>query len=258
MKSAAVAISILLCFVPPSASAQWSGSKELKEILLRMQDMESCEVPLEARVILDFRSPEEQFKTEGYLLRQPGPRGRWYLELDEGRFRAIVDDFANVSFWLPPGEATAKQGDLGVRVGRSDLILADLGRFVPDQFKEPRILDENLDEIQVGVYPILERPYIYRVYTIDKKRNIAVKIQYFAGQLNNLVKVRLDSGHVLVYGKWLPGTISIKDFSQASETTLTLAWSVEEDLAEREIFQPQSLARPSPLRSKPAGEEAAQ
>jgi len=222
-----------------------------------MQDMESCEVPLKARVVLDFRSPKEKFRGEGFLLRQPGPRGRWYLELDDLGFRAIVDDFAKSSFWLAAGKATPERGDLSVRVGRSDLILADLGRFVPDQFKEPRILDENLDEIQVGVYPILEGPYVYRVYTIDKKRNVAVKIQYFAGQLNNLAKVRLDSGHVRVYGKWLPGTISVEDFSQASQTTLTLVWGVEEGL-EREIFEPQSLARPSPLRAKPTGEKAAQ
>ncbi len=246
MRKLVSVLTAIVCLGSPASALPWSGTKEMNRFLAQLQDMQTPPTPLKAEIALKYTGAEKSFTDRAVLILLPGKDAKWYLELDRTGFRAIVDGSKRTSFSRLSAGSKVEKGDLGGRIGGTDLIFADLARFVVTDYREPRILDENTDEIQIGLYTLPGAPYLYRVYTIDKDLKVNVKVQYFAGRLNNLAKVRQDSDHVKLYGKWLPRRITFKDLANASETTLSLKWSPISKLDES-LFEPASLGSKSPI-----------
>ena len=73
-----------------------------------------------------------------------------------------------------------------------------------------------------------------------------MKVQFYAKALNNLVKLRTDSDHVLVGKKWFPGTIEVQNFVDNSKATLTIHWS-QAASAPPELFAPESFGGAAPV-----------
>jgi hypothetical protein len=122
----------------------------------------------------------------------------------------------------------------------------DLSRFIADDFKLWQIADESTDTVLAGGHPQVESAYVYRAYTFDKTRTIPLKVQFYAKTLSNLVKLRLDSDHVLIGKKWFPGTIEVQNFPESSKVKLTIRWS-QAATAPPELLAPESFAASSPV-----------
>jgi hypothetical protein len=87
---------------------------------------------------------------------------------------------------------------------------------------------------------------VYRAYTLDKSRTIPLKVQFYAKTLNNMVKLRTDSNHVLIGKKWFPGTIEVQNFPESTKATLTVRWS-QAASAPPELLAPESFPGSSPV-----------
>ena len=122
----------------------------------------------------------------------------------------------------------------------------DLSRFTVDDFKTWQITDEAVDHILVGMYPAVESAYVYRAYTFDKEKTIFTKVQFYAKALNNLVKLRLDSDHVLIGKKWWPTTIEIQNYPDGVTTKMKVRWTPNAS-GPPELLAPASFAAAPPL-----------
>ena len=94
--------------------------------------------------------------------------------------------------------------------------------------------------VLAGGHPQVESAYVYRAYTFDKVKTLPMKVQFYAKTLNNLVKLRTDSEHVLVGKKWFPGRVEIQNFPENSKVVLTIKWS-QAASAPPELFAPESF-----------------
>lgn len=241
--AAAMALGALLVLAIAGRAAA-TDSSGLRLLMLGAQDMNTPQSVLRADVALEVETPERTHRTDAIALFVPGKEARWYLQLREPALRALVlgaerkvmEHAGGISRTIPFGAAIDALG----------VAYEDLSRFVADDFKTPQITDESAATILVGMHPNVESAYVYRAYTFDKEKTVPLKVQFYARALNNLVKLRVDSDHVLVGKKWFPGTITIQNFPENSTTRLRLRWS-QHASAPPELLAPASFPGAAPL-----------
>src|SRR5215470_5384394 len=115
-----------------------------------------------------------------------------YVEVKDG-LRALVR----------PGEIVVAGGAHGVaagaeRVAGSDLQLEDLVVFRPAALAFPQISDEETTSTVVTSAPAGPSNYTLLVLTVDRDKHAVVKTQYYAKTINELAKLRRDTGLVQV------------------------------------------------------------
>ncbi len=227
-----------------TATAQAIDSESLRLLLLGAQDMSTPQTLLRADIAIALETHKGPRTTEGIAILAPGKEARWYLQLKEPTLAALVRGSERKVMQRTDG--SLKTLSIGEPIDDLGISYEDLSRFIVDDFKLWQIADDNTDVVLAGGHPAVESAYVYRAYTFDKTKTLPMKVQFYAKTLNNLVKLRTDSDHVLIGKKWFPGTIEIQNFPENSKVKLTLKWSQAPNTPP-ELLAPESFANASPL-----------
>ena len=169
------------------------------------------------------------------------PAGDLYLEVGSPGARALLP---------PTGAALLAAGGspvpfpLDAALVGSEFSREDLQPFDAGRFGSPTIVDRGEDDTTVSLDP-RDSQYSLEVITFDRERRVPLKVMSYKDTLSNLLKMRRESGHVSVGGRWLPTEITIENFPLKSTSTMTLTWTAVDDQAPR--FDPKAFASAPPL-----------
>ena len=109
-----------------------------------------------------------------------------------------------------------------------------------DDYQTAFISDDNRLEKTVTVYAKEEVPYILFVITFDKEKLVPLISKYYQGEMNNLVRIRKDSDHVMVGSRPRPQKIVITDYTERTESTFLISWKTLES-APADLFNETSF-----------------
>ena len=166
-----------------------------------------------------------------------------YIELRQEGTKALITGSGEQAYVLKRGASKAEPFAADATFADSDFTREDLEPFHMARYKDGRISDETGAEITVTLFPGTSE-YSLVVVTFDREKKVPVKVLYYKDTLSNLVKMRQDSGHVLVGRKWMPTTVTMETFKLRTQTTFTLKWS-QEPTFPPELFDQVFLPRPS-------------
>lgn len=237
-------LGVIAAILLAATNAEATGGDALRLLLLGAQDMNTPQTMLRADIVLALETHKGPRTTQAIAFFAPGKEARWYLQLKEPALTALVTGTERKVMQKSGG--TIKTVAIGDPIADLGVAYEDLSRFIVDDFKLWQIADENTDVVLCGGHPQVESAYVYRAYTIDKTRTIPLKVQFYAKTLNNLVKLRTDSDHVLIGKKWFPGTIEIQNFPESTKATLSIRWSQAPN-APPELLAPESFAGTEPV-----------
>lgn len=238
-------VALATCLVAlTTASARATDSESLRLILLGAQDNNTPQTTMRADIAIALETYKGPHTTRAIAFFAPGKDARWYLQLEEPALQALVLGADHKVMQRSGG--SIKTTSLGEPIDDLGIAYEDLSRFVADDLKLWQIADESTDVVLAGGHPQVESAYVYRAYTFDKNRSLPVKVQFYAKTLNNLVKLRTDSDHVLIGKKWFPGTITIENFVDNSKATLTIHWS-QAATVPPELLAPESFGGAPPV-----------
>jgi Outer membrane lipoprotein-sorting protein len=227
-------------------SARATDSNALRLLMLSAQDMNTPQTLLRADIAIEIEGPQGKKTTDAVALFAPGKEARWYLQLREPALRALV--LGNERKVMQKTGTTTETVPIGAPIDGLGIAYEDLSRFIVDDFKTWQITDEAADHVLVGMYPnpTVDSAYVYRVYSFDKEKTVPTKAQFYAKSLNNLVKLRLDSEHILIGKKWVPTEIQLQNYTDNTTTTLHVRWTPNAT-APPELFTAASFPATSPL-----------
>jgi len=166
-----------------------------------------------------------------------------YIELHQEGTKALLTGSGDQAYRFTNGAAKAEPFPPDAAFADSDFTREDLEPFRTERYKGARISDETGAEVTVTLFPGTSQ-YSLVVATFDREKKVPVKILYYRDTLNNLVKMRQDSGHVLVGRKWMPTAITMESFKLRTQSTFKLTWSQNPSFPP-ELFDPVFLPRPS-------------
>ncbi len=224
--------------------AHATDTNGLRLLMLSAQDMNTPQTLLRADLTIEVEDAHGKRTTDAIALFEPGKEARWYLQLRAPALRALV--LGAERRVMQKTGTTTETVPIGAAIDDLGIAYEDLSRFIVDDFKTWQITDEAADHVLVGMYPIVESAYVYRVYSFDKEKTVPTKTQFYAKALNNLVKLRLDSGHILIGKKWVPTEIQIQNYPDGVTTTLHVHWTPNAT-APPELFAASSFPATSPL-----------
>ncbi|MCC6766789.1 MAG: outer membrane lipoprotein-sorting protein [Deltaproteobacteria bacterium] len=232
----------LLILAARSAAAL--DGESLRLLLLGAQDMNTPQVTMRADIAIALETHTGPRATRAIAFFAPGKDARWYLQLEDPALAALVRGAERKVMTRTAGSIVTSA--IGEPIDDLGISYEDVSRFVADDFKLWQIADEGTDVVLAGGHPQVESAYVYRAYTFDKTRTIPLKVQFYAKTLNNLVKLRTDSDHILIGKKWFPGRIEIQNFLDNSKTTLTIRWSQAASVPP-ELLAPESFGGAAPV-----------
>ena len=219
-------------------------SESLRLLLLGAQDNNTPQTTMRADITIALETHKGPRTTEAIAFFAPGKEARWYVQLKEPVLAALV--LGSDRKVMQRSGGSIKTTSIGEVIDDLGFSYEDLSRFVVDDFKLWQIADESTDVVLAGGHPQVESAYVYRAYTLDKGRSLPLKVQFYAKTLNNLVKLRTDSDHVLIGKKWFPGKIELQNFDENTKATLTVHWS-QAATVPPEILVPESFAGAAPV-----------
>jgi len=171
------------------------------------------------------------------------PVANTYVELREEGTKALLTGSGDQAYRFTKGAAKAEPFPSEAAFADSDFTREDLEPFRMARYQGARISDETGAEVTVTLFPRTSQ-YSLVVITFDREKRVPMKILYYHETLNNLVKMRQDSGHVLVGRKWMPTTITMESFKLRTQSTFKLTWT-QSPTFPAELFDPVFLPRPS-------------
>jgi hypothetical protein len=171
------------------------------------------------------------------------PAADTYIELHHEGTKALLNGSGEQAYRFTKGAAKAEPFPADAAFADSDFTREDLEPFRTARYQGARISDETGSEITVTLFPGTSQ-YSLVVATFNREKKVPVKILYYKDTLNNLVKMRQDSGHILVGRKWMPTTITMESFKLRTQSTFKLTWS-QNPTFPAELFDPVFLSRPS-------------
>lgn len=166
-----------------------------------------------------------------------------YVELHQEGTKALLIGSGEQAYRFAKGAAKAEPFPPDAALADSDFTREDLEPFRTARYQGARISDETGAETTVTLFPRTSQ-YSLVVATFDREKKVPVKILYYKDTLNNLVKMRQDSGYVLIGRKWMPTTITMESFKLHTQSTFQLTWS-QNPTFPSELFDPVFLPRPS-------------
>jgi hypothetical protein len=238
-----LALGALVALVPGLGGAV-TDSGGLRLLLLAAQDQNTPQTLMRADVTIDVETPKGKKTTTAVALFPPGKEANWYFQLRDPDLRALV--LGSERKVMQRTGTTTETVPIGAAIDALGIAYEDLSRFIVDDFKTWQITDEAVDHILVGMFPAVESAYVYRAYTFDKEKSVPTKVQFYAKALNNLVKLRLDSDHVLIGKKWWPETIDLQNYPDGTKTNLKIHWTPNAS-APPELLAAASFAAAPPL-----------
>lgn len=172
------------------------------------------------------------------LVQRPG--GDLYIEVASPGARALIPA-SGVALLASAG--TPAPFALDAALAGSEFSREDLQPFDAGRFGSPTIVDRSDEDVTVSLDPHPSQ-YSLEVITFDRARRVPLKVMAYQDTLNNLLKMRRESGHVEVGGRWLPTEIAIENFPMKATSTLRLAWKTVDDQPAR--FDPATFASTPP------------
>ncbi len=237
-------LGIVASVLVAATSAQATDSDSLRLMLLGAQDMNTPQTMMRADIAIALATPKGPRTTKAVAFFAPGPEARWYFQLESPALAALVRGADRKV--MVRSDGSIKTAMIGEPIADTGIAYEDLSRFIYADFKLWQIADESSDVVLCGGHPQVESAYVYRAYTIDKTKTVPLKVQFYAKTLNNLVKLRTDSDHVLIGKKWLPGTIEMQNFPEDTQATLTIKWA-QAATVPPELLAPESFPGSSPV-----------
>jgi hypothetical protein len=209
---------------------------DLDAFLERTERM--SEYPMPARADITILTGDG--KTEEAILIVDPASGKQFFAVKSTGYRAL-----SPMDWTG-GKAVAKAGAAAVAHGADepfaelDLRPMEFFGYWAGDYQTAFISDDNRLEKTVTVYAKEEVPYILFVITFGKEKLVPLIAKFYKDQMNNLVRIRKDSDHVMVGSRPRPQKIVITDYTDNDETTLSLAWK-SLDSAPVELFRDASF-----------------
>ena len=237
-------IGVVLGLATVATSAFALDSESLRLLLLGAQDMNTPQTTMRADIAIARETHTGARTTQAIAFFAPGKDARWYLQLKEPALEALVRGAERKVMERKGG--TVRTVSIGEPIADLGIAYEDLSRFIAEDFKLWQIADESTDVVLAGGHPQGDSAYVYRAYTFDKTRTIPLEVKFYVKTLNNIVKLRTDSDHVLIGKKWFPGTIKIQNFLDNSKITLTVRWS-QSATAPPELLAPESFGGAAPV-----------
>ncbi|MBI4514742.1 MAG: outer membrane lipoprotein-sorting protein [Deltaproteobacteria bacterium] len=196
---------------------------------------------------LTVASPEQTLSYPLILLSRPGRHAsELYFELGHNGGKALVLEGGARSLRLAAGASRPEPFPADAAWAGSEFSREDLQPFRAAAFGDVRISDESATRITLALVPKASQ-YCLLVMTIDLERKVPLKILYYRGTLNNLVKMQRDGDHARIAGSWRPRTVTMEDFKLRTQSTLRLRWTENPDFSPA-VFEPAALAQSSGLR----------
>jgi hypothetical protein len=214
------------------AAATFAGARtDLDAFLERTARMAQHPTPARADITIRTGTGETD---EAVLIVDPAS-GKQFFAVKSTGYRAL-----SPMDWTG-GKAVAKAGAAAVPHGADeqfaelDVRPMEFFGFWADYYQTAFISDDNRLEKTVTVYARKEVPYILFVVTFDKEKLVPLLTKFYKDEMNNLVRIRKDSEHVMVGSRPRPQRIVITDYTDNEETTLSLRWKAL-DSAPAELF----------------------
>ncbi|MGD9764763.1 MAG: hypothetical protein AB7V27_13700 [Candidatus Binatia bacterium] len=160
------------------------------------------------------------------------PNGDLEVELPEGGVRALLT--AGGAAWLRAGTAPPAPFARDAPLAGAEFTREDLEPFAAARFAAPTIVDRAAEEMTVSLQPKSSQ-YRLVVVTFDRHKRVPLKTLAYKDSVSSLVKMRRESGHVLIGGRWLPSEITIDHFPLRASSALSLRWSEAPDITARPL-----------------------
>lgn len=220
---------------------------DLNSFLPEMEDAAKPNVTLRGDGTLTTTNPDGTHRDQILIIHREG--NDLYIETKDGTKAVLLQGGSNASIAMPQAKDASPFAPDAPLAG-SEFTREDLQPFAAGRYKTPRIVDQGPQQVQVALFP-LQSQYSMVVITFDREKKVPVKTMYYQQTLNNLVKMRRDSDHVLVGRRWLPTHVTMEHFALRNTSTLDLQWSQVPNVAP-ELFQSAFLTHPSNLTWPPA------
>lgn len=104
--------------------------------------------------------------------------------------------------------------------------------FWRGNYESAFVSDETTNEKTVMLYTAKKTPYELFVITFDKTKLTPLEIKYYEESMSNLVRLRRNSGFVMVGSRPRPAAIEIDDFAENRHCRIELKWQAEPELPE--------------------------
>lgn len=233
-----------------AAASLWLATRagaafvDLGVFLPEMEEAARPNVSLRADGTITTTTPEKSTSDQIILLHRES--NDVYAELRQAKYKVLLlkggtEAFRHVDGAKQPGPCAPE-----TPLGESEITCEDLQPFRVERYHTPRIVDQSGQQVQLALFP-KQSQYSLVVITFDREKKVPLKTMYYQETLNNLVKMRRDSDHVLVGRRWMPTKVTVERFALRSTTTLNLTWKQSPDVPP-EIFDRAFLARPSNLK----------
>jgi hypothetical protein len=239
MRITALALLSLLVF-PHTGDA---APVDLNTFLPEMEEAAKPTVALRADGTLTTSNPEGTTSDQILMIHREG--NDLLIELKQGTKALLLRGGAE-AFVAMAGAKEASRFAPDAALAGSEFTREDLQPFAVSRYKTPRIVDQTSQIVHVALFP-QQSQYSLLVITFDREKKVPLKTMYYKETLNNLVKMRRDSDHVLVGQRWVPTRITMEHFALKNTNTLDLRWSQAPNVAP-ELFQAAFLGRPSNLK----------
>lgn len=209
-----------------TASPVYAGRSDLVSFLDRAVGMGSYTSPVRAdiKITKDAAAP-----FEAVAIIDPASQALFFATKDS-KWRALVP-----LSWKRSGKMVADAGkapiSFGVddRLAATDLRAIDFFPYWTDSSYETAFISDNTRMLKtVTLYAPEKFPYILFVVTFNKEKLVPVATKYYVGAMNNLVRLRTDSEHVMVGARPRPQKIVINNYEDNTTTTYELHWKLLE------------------------------
>ena len=231
---ATTCVLVLLCSAVVSA-------EELDQFLKSVEEASAVSVPLRADGSFTVAAPEGSHTDDVALIVHPP--ADTYLELHQSGIKVLLLSASDTASRFKPGASKAEDLPPAASIADSDFTPEDLAPFRLARYQDRRISDDTATELTVTLYP-RQSQYSLLVITFDRQKKVPIKTLYYRETVSNLVKMRRDSGHVLIGRKWVPTAITMETFKQRSHSTFALRWTQNPSFPP-ELFDPVFLPHPS-------------
>jgi hypothetical protein len=178
-------------------------------------------------------------RSEARVLAAQNARGDLYLQVQPRGPRALLLADGTALLAAAPG-ATPAPFATEAQFAGSEFSREDLQPFDARRYGSPTIVDGSPSTTTVQLDPH-QSQYSLVVVTFDRDRQVPLKVMSYKDTLSNLLRMRRESGHQQVGGRWVPAEISIENFPMKVTSTLTLRWSAAPS-EPAGIFDPKTFA----------------
>ena len=123
--------------------------------------------------------------------------------------------------------AAPKAFDVDGKLADTDLRAIDFFPYWSSSSYDTAFISDNTRlQKTVTLYAPDEIPYVLFVVTFDKEKIVPVTTKYYVGAMNNLVRLRVDSDHVMVGARPRPQKIVIDNYEDNTKTIYELRWQL--------------------------------